>query len=160
MSSPGPGGYQAPARPAPVSGPGALSARTDGGPQQGVVALPDAKYGENKAFVDQQQGAPLSKTPNQPTAPVSAGAGPGGPPSDPGMGMGAPAPLDLVHMAAPTGRPNEPVTAGAALGAGPGPAPTPDPAPMSVTQAMRPYAANDHSGQMAALLWSLSEMGL
>lgn len=150
------GGYQAPANPAPVSGPGALSQRTDGGPKQGVVSLPDAKYGENRDFVAQQQGAPLSKSPEQSTAPVASG---GSQPPPDAAAAGNPA-LDIVHMAAPTGRPGEPVTAGAALGPGPGPAPAPEPAPMSITQAMQPYIANDHTGQLTALLWSLNEMGL
>jgi hypothetical protein len=153
-----PGGYQRPANPAPVSGPGALSQRTDGGPKQGVVQLPDAKYGENRDFVAQQQGAPLSKSPNQPTEPVSSSPMQGG--SNPPPDAAAQTPLDLVHMGAPTGRPNEPVTAGAALGPGPGPAPAAEPAPMSITAAMQPYVGNDHTGQLASLMWSLNEMGL
>lgn len=84
----GVGGYQPPANPAPVSGPGALSQRTDG---QGAMALPGAQYGEQAAFQEAQQAAPMASM-----APLT--------------------PLD-----APSGRPSEPVTAGSPMGAGPGP---------------------------------------
>mgnify|MGYP003151379720 CR=1 FL=1 len=55
----GRGGYRkpTPTRKNAVSGPGALSQRTDG--NQPVMRLPDAKYGESKAFEEQQQAAPL-----------------------------------------------------------------------------------------------------
>jgi hypothetical protein len=52
------GGYRQPSNPAAASGPGALSQRTDGGPgstKQPIRRLPDAKSGENKAFVEGQQ---------------------------------------------------------------------------------------------------------
>lgn len=93
------GGYQAPANPAPVSGPGRLSQRTDGQP---VQQLPDADYGEQATFRSDQQGAPMAATPDG----------------------GAVAPADLsavVPFGAPSQRPTEPVTAGAPAGAGPGP---------------------------------------
>ena len=116
----GAGGYQAPTNPAPVSGPGNLARRTDGGPgaKQPVMTLPDAKYGEAKAFRQQEQGAPMSALGGMP-APSGppAGAGPGGPSG------GAPAPggMDLpVGMGEPTKRPDEPVTHGADAGDGPG----------------------------------------
>lgn len=55
------GGYRRPANPAPVSGPGALSRRTDGGPgQQPIRELPDADYGEAKDFREMQQAAPMA----------------------------------------------------------------------------------------------------
>lgn len=103
------GGYRKPARPAAVSGPGALSQRTDGGPgknngRQPIQDLPDAGYGEQAEFRSIQQGAPIQKV-----AAPSAGA-PGGAPSGP-----LPPPLD-----APTSRADEPVTAGVDIGAGPG----------------------------------------
>lgn len=85
------GGYRAPANPAPVSGPGALSQRTDGQP---AMQLPNPAYGEQSEFQAIQQGAPMLQA--------------GGPPPPPGL-------LE------PTRRPDEPVTAGAALGPGPGP---------------------------------------
>ena len=106
----GHGGYRAPANPAPVSGPGSLSRRTDGGPgksngRQPVAELPDAAYGEQAAFRSIQQGAPIQKV-----EPPTGGA-PGGAPQAGAL----PPPLD-----APTGRPGEPVTSGVDIGAGPG----------------------------------------
>lgn len=89
------GGYRQPTNPAPVSGPGALSQRTDGGPADGQAmrALPNAAYGENKEFQQIQAGAPMAEDPGTP------------------MPMG---------IDAPSTRPAEPVTAGADMGAGPG----------------------------------------
>lgn len=91
------GGYRRPVNPSPVSGPGAMSARTDGGPadRQPMRAIPDAAYGEQAEFMGIQAGAPMA--------------------ADPQM---AP---EIPGIDAPTQRPQEPVTAGAALGAGPGP---------------------------------------
>lgn len=104
------GGYRKPANPAPVSGPGSLSRRTDGGPgknngRQPIRDLPDAGYGEQAEFRSIQQGAPIQKveTPSQ--------GAPGGAPQAGSL----PPPLD-----APSGRPDEPVTAGVDIGAGPG----------------------------------------
>lgn len=93
------GGYRQPANPAPVSGPGAHSARTDGGPAK--MELPDAKYGEAANFREIQQGAPLSAS--------SPGPAAGGAP-----GMPMPTPLGD-----PSAMPGQPVTAGADAGAGP-----------------------------------------
>ena len=106
------GGLQRPNNPAPVSGPGALSARTDGGPAQAMKDLPNARYGENSAFRDIESGAPMAAGP----AP-SGGSGGGsvaqaGPPSD-GGGMQPPVSLDSGTM-----MPDQPVTHGAALGPG------------------------------------------
>ena len=90
------GGDHPPVNPASVSGPGALSQRTD----QPKMALTDAKYGEQRDFQSIQGGAPMG----QPAGPP---AGPGGAPAEMPVGFGA-----------PTANPNEPVTAGAAVGAG------------------------------------------
>lgn len=83
------GGYRAPANPAPVSGPGALSQRTDGQP---AMQLPDAAYGEQAEFQAIQQGAPMMRAsgppppglleptqrPDEPvTSGAALGAGPG-----------------------------------------------------------------------------------
>lgn len=94
------GGYRPPATPAPASGPGKLSRRTDGQP---IAALPDAAYGEQATFRADQQGAPLAADPGASAAPV------------------APADLSsVIGLGAATQRPGEPVTAGAAAGPGPG----------------------------------------
>ena len=101
-----------PQNPAGTSGPGALSKRTDGGPAQALQALPDAKYGENSQFQALQQGASLSASPN-PTQGMGGGVDLGSLPPNPAASQ-------VTPLSAPSGRPDEPVTSGAALGAGPG----------------------------------------
>jgi hypothetical protein len=100
-----------PQNPAGVSGPGALSKRTDGGPAQALRDLPDAKYGENSQFQALQQGASLSASPSPQgqAQPFDANALP----PNPAAGQ-------VTPLSAPTARPGEPVTSGAAMGAGPG----------------------------------------
>ena len=93
------GGYRKPENPAPASGPGALSQRTDGGPAQGAKYMSGMPYGENT--YDQQTAAPMAAGSPMPSAPAVA--------------MDMPTPL-----MAPTTRPNEPVTSGIDLGDGPG----------------------------------------
>jgi len=95
------GGYRKPKNPAPVSGPGKLSRRTDGGPgsKQAMKEIRTGKYGESKQLMEQQQGAPMAGNP-APAPRVQAPAQP------------------LTPLFAPTERPNEPVTAG--MGFGPG----------------------------------------
>jgi hypothetical protein len=56
------GGYQRPANPAPVSGPGRLSKRTDGGPSQPVRPISGLPYGENQELNTTQGMAPMSGT--------------------------------------------------------------------------------------------------
>lgn len=100
------GGYRQPSSPAPVSGPGALSKRTDGpaGGGQPVRTPSGGAYGERKELDQLQQSAPLA--------------------ASPGGDVGAPAPVDLteglIGFDAPSQMPEEPVTAGAAMGAGAG----------------------------------------
>ena len=97
-----------------VSGPGRLSRRTDKGPQQVNAKMTGMAYGENKDFMEIQEGASMAAT-AQPKrtakTPQSAPAGPMG-----AMGGGNP-------LFSETQRPNEPVTAGADFGPGAGPAP-------------------------------------
>ena len=100
----GHGGPRTPANPAPVSGPGALSRRTDGRPN--VMDLPDAEYGDGQAFREMQTGAQM-------------GAGPQA--ATPAGGTGGVDPSGLVPLDAPTGRPDEAVTAGSPVGPGVGP---------------------------------------
>lgn len=97
-----PGGYRPPANPAPVSGPGRLSKRTD---RQPIATLPDAAYGEQATFRQDQAGAPMAAAPTV---------------NDAGTTMGAADLSSVVPFGAPTTRPGEPVTAGAAAGPGPG----------------------------------------
>lgn len=98
------GGYRKPGNPAPVSGPGKLSRRTDGGPgsKQAMQQMTGGKYGENKALMEQQQGATLAGSPT-PNPRVSAPT------------QQAP----VTPLFAPTTRPEEPVTAGMPFGPGP-----------------------------------------
>lgn len=105
----GHGGQRTPDSPAPVSGPGSLSRRTDGGPgaKQPMRVPTGGAYGDATAMTQTQQGAPMA---------ASAGGD-------------APAPGLLAGMALPTGpglaapsqQPGTPVTDGAASGPGAGP---------------------------------------
>lgn len=97
----GRGGYRAPSQPAATSGPGALSQRTDGRASEaaarGIVNdTPSTGYGDKAALQQAQSMIPA--------------------------GRAAPAGPSVQDPFAPTARPGEPVTAGAAVGAGPGPA--------------------------------------
>lgn len=96
----GRGGYRRPSQPAPASGPGALSRRTDTQPKR---PMPNPEYGEQQTFSDVQGGAPMA-----------------GNSLMPGMGGGATPPVDVVPFGAGTNRPDEPITAGIDMGAGPG----------------------------------------
>ena len=140
----GTGGYQQPTNPAPVSGPGNLARRTDGGPgaKQPMMTLPDAKYGEAKAFKQQEQGAPMAALGGMPTPTgPPAGPGPGGPPGG-AQGPGGPAMPDMpTPLSDPTQRPDEPVTHGADAGPGPG----------SDSLGLMSPAAQQHQDGMSAL---------
>lgn len=107
----GHGGQRTPSSPAPVSGPGALSQRTDSGPsdsKQPVRVPTGGQYGDATQLRQLQQAAPVA---------ASAGGGQAPPP---GLLAGLSLPPG-VSFAEGTTRPDEPVTAGAASGAGPGP---------------------------------------
>lgn len=101
----GKGGYQAPKNPAPVSGPGAMSQRTDGGPADTQAAryVSGLSYGEGQALMNTQQSAPMAGSANT---------------QSPMMSMPS-APVPVVPFNAPSQRPDEPVTAGANAGLGP-----------------------------------------
>lgn len=97
----GHGGKRTPAKPAAVSGPGALSRRTDGGPtSQPPMVANGGEYGSRQEMEGIQSGAPLQ----------GGGATPAGP-----------APSEMIPFGAPSQNPAEPVTSGAALGPGIGP---------------------------------------
>lgn len=98
----GTGGYQPPASPAPVSGPGPLSRRTDGQASRYVSGLP---YGDGQELLTQQGAAPMSGS----TTGVVGGEAPA-----------VPLPAMTTDLYAPSGRPNEPVTSGVDTGPGPG----------------------------------------
>ena len=70
------GGYRKPGTPAPVSGPGALSRRTDGRVAEGFA------YGMNKQINEQAAGAPMAKAPS-PMAARSMNVAPQLPPVTP-----------------------------------------------------------------------------
>ena len=110
------GGYRRPANPAPVSGPGKLSRRTDGGPSsksaiQGMREMSGGgKYGERKALEEAQSGAPMAGNPVMGVAPA--------------MPSGAPMGGPVTGLFDSSQRPNEPVTAGLPVGPGETPAPS------------------------------------
>lgn len=89
------GGYRKPNNPAPVSGPGSLSQRTDGGPTQPATYIPGLPYGQGQETYNNQVAAPMAGNPF------------------PEMEMPTP-------LSAPTSRPNEPITSGINRGDGPG----------------------------------------
>lgn len=146
------GGYHPPANPAAVSGPGALSRRTD--TPQPIMSYPGAKYGEQKDLHQIQAGAPMQAPQVLPPGSMPAPQGPAVPPPTP--------------FSAPSAMPNVPVTAGAAAGPGPGPeaigaAPTTDtreqlkaqfgpilPALIAETQSR--YATQQFKDSVAALI--------
>jgi hypothetical protein len=85
-----------------VSGPGKFSKRTDG------LSFQSTEYGSGVENTANKAGAPLAKTPDvRPT-------------SQSEMGM-APSQQPVTPLLARSERPDEPITAGIALGAGPGP---------------------------------------
>jgi hypothetical protein len=142
--------------PPSVSGPGALSRRTDRGTVQKLAQIPDAAYGEQKTFVGLQRDAPLAQVPSSsaPTATApSRGAAPGG-----GPGL-----ADLLPLDAPSARPGEPVTAGADAGAGPGSAALglPSGGAQAYQTGLSTLAAvQDANPEMKALFQSMQARGL
>lgn len=103
------GGARTPNNPAPVSGPGALSRRTDGGPgdaKQPIRVPTGGDYGDATQLQKLQQAAPVGASPGGNVDIASLLGGGGG---------------ELTPLNAPTQQPDTPVTDGAALGAGAGP---------------------------------------
>jgi hypothetical protein len=138
------GGYQQPTNPAPVSGPGALSKRTDGGAVEGMQPatqspkyMPDLGYGKGKENMDNQQAADLAgnPTPNVPTA---------------------------VPLAAPTRRPEESIFDGVDFnpaGRGSEAITVPNLA-ISPSHTLRVIAQNDPTGDAELMYRSLQSRGL
>lgn len=103
------GGYRRPLNPAPASGPGRLSKRTDGGPGQKLQAPTGMPYGDHQALLAQERTAPMSQSNSIPPSAVPAApAGPGG------------TPPQLTPLDAPSARPGEPITHGVDIGPGAG----------------------------------------
>lgn len=100
------GGYRKPSSPAAVSGPGAGSRRTDGGPGDKNLGR-GLGYGENKAINDLQSSAPMQ----------SQGGGGGAPPR---QGGGGRPPMGPNGIFGPSERPGEPITSGVDAGPGAG----------------------------------------
>lgn len=92
------GGYRKPGNPAPVSGPGALSRRTDGRVAEGFA------YGMNKQINEQAAGAPMAKVAAVAARPMNV----------------APQLPPVTPLTDPTMNPDESVMAGINMGAGPG----------------------------------------
>ena len=129
------GGYRKPENPAPISGPGALSQRTDGSPTQSATYMAGMPYGQNT--MDQQIAAPMAGKPEMPK-------------------MEMPTPL-----MAPTTRPNEPITSGIDRGDGPGSSALgtlPNTTPTILTILQR-IAENDSSGDTELLYRMLEDKG-
>lgn len=91
------GGKRTPRDPAPVSGPGKYSQRTDGGPTQPVRDIPNQPYGDRQALSQLQAAAPMPASPSTPTG---------------GGGTPGPVPAYPDGIFGPTQRPSEPNTAG------------------------------------------------
>lgn len=102
------GGYRKPSKPAPVSGPGRLSRRTDGGPgsKQAMQAIPsNGQYGYRSETAAATQGAPLAGSAT-PITPVDA--------MKRAQNMANP----ITAIDAPTAFPGRPVTHGSSMGPG------------------------------------------
>lgn len=144
----GKGGYQRPTNPAPISAPGRLSQRTDGGPgsMQGAKYVSGLPYGEGAEFQDMQQMAPMEKAAGIPSA-SSVGAAP--------AQLAGMEPTPLTPLSAPSGRPNEPVTTGIDMGPGAGsevlPSTVQYPNPYSLSAALQPLMQHDSNGDIAFL---------
>lgn len=137
----GRGGYRQPRNPAPVSGPGALSKRTDGGPIDGMTQpaqyISGLPYGQGKETYDQQTAAPM-------------------------QGNDIPMmPEPVIPLSAPTQRPNEPVTSGIDMGAGPGSETIRLPnMAISPSHTIKQIAQNDPSGEAELIFRALLDRGL
>lgn len=140
------GGYRRPANPAPVSGPGALSRRTDGGPTQGARYMRGGSYGEGQEMMGLQQAAPMAAEGPAPR-PVTPTAFPDG---------RAP---KVTPLFADTEFPDEPLTAGNPLGPGGGPELMNIPARPSLTDTLRKLANADSTGEVNLLLNWLDRRG-
>jgi hypothetical protein len=144
------GGYREPNNPAPVSGPGQLSQRTDGGPQQVQADMSGMPYGENAEFNTMQSMAPMSASPSARSPRASARSA-----KSAGGGMSA------TPLFAPTQRPDEPVTAGAPFGPGDGPMVmnTSVPSRTTMSSTFRKIANSSNDPKIAKLAYIAEQRG-
>lgn len=155
------GGYRQPSKPAPVSGPGAHSRRTDGGPghhSQVLSTAPDQPYGEQKAQLDAQRAAPMGGATPMPAAAAAGGGGQAAPTGVPFQGG---------DFAGPSQRPDEAVTHGVPIGPGAGTEalslPQQQGAGMpngAMTATLRNLSATDTTGVLAQLYSRAAELGV
>jgi len=119
-------------QPKPVSGPGALSQRTD------MMTNSDPNvYGDRKATEELMSSAPMAKARPVPTPPPVAG------------------------LFAPTQNPQEPVTAGNPMGEGPGPESLNLPArTFNPTQILTRLSQSDPSGEVEMILREMQSKGI
>ena len=138
------GGYRKPSNPAAVSGPGALSKRTDGGPTQAAKYMAGGKYGEGKALLDLQRQAPMAAASAQLT-PVPAQAVPSTP---------------LLGLTDKTSYPDRPITHGLPVGPGAGPEVMPAMYAKSPIDTLRSLSAYDNTGETNAIANILIQRGV
>ena len=141
------GGYRRPSNPAPVSGPGRMARRTDGGPQQTTVPMSGMAYGENADYNDIQSSAPLAAAPSVSNTRARK--------TSPTGQLAAATPLF-----SPTQRPEEPVTAGAPFGPGDGPPPFATPQVASISSTIRKLQQIYDDPGLAAIADVLNRNGL
>lgn len=152
------GGYRAPANPAPVSGPGRYSRRTDG---QVISTAPGQGYGDAKQQALQQQTAPMGAAQPLPKPPDM--------PSPETQAPPAPA-FSGTPLGAPSQLPGQPVTHGVNIGAGAGTDALQlgpfgqsngrfAPANGSMTKMLSQLAATDTTGVLADLLQHAAAQG-
>lgn len=138
------GGYRKPSNPAPVSGPGKLSQRTDGGPTQGAKYMAGGKYGEGQALMATQTAAPMAGGTAVPTASMN--------------GAAAPKLMSILEA----GNPDTPLTHGLPYGPGAGvevSAPRYSPAP-NFRNTIERLRMVDQTGEFDALAELLDSQGL
>lgn len=133
----GHGGYRKPANPAPVSGPGNLSRRTDGGPSQVVSTAPGQAYGDAKQQAMSQRTAPMAAAQPLPKAPSGGEV----------AAQASLPPFQGLPLGAPSARPDEPITHGVDIGPGGG---------SDVLNLPQQPSGPQGTGQMTALLQRLS----
>ena len=130
------GGYRQPNNPAPVSGPGMLSKRTDGGATEGMTQPQQQytgfNYGEGGEIAAQQSSAPLA-----------------------GSGFSD---FKITPLNAPTQRPNEGMTFGIPFGDGPDSLNLPNMQP-DIFSVLKEVAQNDRSGDTELIYRMLEDSG-